>query len=114
MAARLAGPAGASWPVVFLHMAAEAARAGVRMLAALRQAEQAGAALAAGPDRRSHRPAVLALLLRQPALTAPALARALAITPQAALRLLAPLAAAGVVAEVTGRKSFRAFGILCG
>jgi hypothetical protein len=77
-----------------------------------RRAEEAGAALAAGPDRRSNRPAVLALLLRHPALTAPALARA--ITPQAALRLLAPLAAAGVVAEVTGRKSFRAFGIFCG
>ena len=40
-AARLA-PGGAVWPVVFLQLVAEAARAGSRILAALRQAEAAG------------------------------------------------------------------------
>jgi hypothetical protein len=39
------------------------------------------------------------------------LARQLAITPQAASRLLATLAAAQVVREVTGRISFRAFSL---
>jgi hypothetical protein len=111
VAARLAG---GSWPAVFLHLAAEAARAGLRTLAALRRAEAAGAALAAGEDRRSRLPEAVALLLRHPALTAPALAAHLAITPQAALRILTRVAAAGVAAEITGRKSFRAFGILCG
>jgi hypothetical protein len=112
VAARLA-PDGAAWPVVFLHLVAEAARAGTRTLAGLRAAKAAGAALAAGQDRRSRLPAAIALLLRHPALTAAALARQLAITPQAALRLLDGLRAAGLVGEVTGRKSFQAFAILC-
>jgi len=111
--ARLA-PDGAAWPVVFLHMVAEAARAGSRTLAGLREAEAAGVALAAGQDRRSRLPAAITLLLRHPALTAPALARQLVITPQAALRILGGLRAAGLVSEVTGRKSFQEFGILCG
>jgi DUF1365 family protein len=100
--------------LVFLHLTTEAALAGSRILSALRRAEAAGMALAAGEDRRSRLPATLALLLRHPALTASALAALLAITPQAALRILIRVAAAGVAAEVTGRKSFRAFAILCG
>ena len=87
IAARLA-PDGASWPLVFLHLVAESARAGSRLLVELRAAETAGLAFAAGEDKRSRLPATVDLLLRQPALTAPALARRLAITPQAALRLL--------------------------
>jgi hypothetical protein len=111
VAARLA-PDGAAWPVVFLHLVAESARAGARTLASLRAAETAGVALASKQDRRSRRPAAIALLLRHPALTAPTLARQLAITPQAALRLLGGFKAAGLVGEITGRKSFQAFGIL--
>jgi hypothetical protein len=109
-AARLA-PDGAVWPVVFLHLVAEAARAGSRTIAALRQAEAAGAALAAQQDKRSHLGAAIEALLRQPALTASALARQLAITPQAALRLCARLDQAGLVREVTGRGSFRAYSL---
>jgi hypothetical protein len=114
VSARLAGPDGASWPVVFLYMTAESARAGMRILASLRRVEASGLELAAGQDRRSRLPAALSLLLRHPALTAPALARQLNITPQASLRILGQLAAAGVVAELTGRKSFRAFGVVGG
>ena len=110
VAARLA-PGGAPWEVVFLRMAADAARAGLRTLAALRQAEVAGVALAAGQDKRSRLPAALDHLLRQAAVTAPALARSLEVTPQAALRLLGQLVTAGVVSEITGRKSFRAFAL---
>ena len=113
VAARIT-PEGAPWVVVFLLMAAEAARAGSRTLSGLRQAELAGAALAAQQDKRSRLPVVLDHLLRQPAVTAPALARSLEITPQAALRLLDQLIGAGVVGEITGRKSFRAFGIVSG
>jgi DNA-binding MarR family transcriptional regulator len=43
------------------------------------------------------------------AFAAPALARRLDITPQAALRLFARLEQAGLVREVMGRDSFRAF-----
>jgi HTH DNA binding domain len=110
VAARLA-PGGAPWPVVFLHLVTEAARTGMRTLAGLRAAEGASAALAAGQDRRSRLPAAIALLLRHPALTAPSLARTLCITPQAALRILGGLKAANMVGEITGRKSFQAFGI---
>ncbi|MFL5286444.1 MAG: hypothetical protein ACJ8AW_37075 [Rhodopila sp.] len=72
-AARLA-PDGATWPLVFLHLIAEATRAGSRTLAELRAVEAAGLAFAAEEDRRSRLPATVDLLLRQPALTAPALA----------------------------------------
>ena len=96
---------------VFLYLAAEAARAGMRVLTELRAAESAGLGFAAQEDKRSRLPAAVALLVRQPALTAPALARRLEITPQAALRLLGRLEREGVVKEVTGRGSFRAFAI---
>ncbi|MBS0642191.1 MAG: hypothetical protein JSS43_20175, partial [Proteobacteria bacterium] len=89
-AARLA-PDGASWPPVFLHLMAESARAGSRIVSELRVAEAAGLAFAAGEDKRSRLPATVDLLLRQPVLTAPALARRLDITPQASLRLFARL-----------------------
>ena len=97
---------------MFLHLAAEAARTGARILAALRQAEAAGSALAAGQDKRSRLRQAVGLLLRHPALTAAALARHLAVTPQAALRILDRLEAAGLAAEITGRKSFQAFAIV--
>ena len=109
-AARLA-PGGAAWAVVFMHLVADSARAGSRILAALRAAETAGLAFAAREDKRSRLPDTVDLLLREPALTAPALARQLGITPQAVLRLLARLAQAGLVREVTGRGRFRAFAI---
>jgi hypothetical protein len=114
VAARLA-PDGAPWPIAFLHLAAEAARAGLRALARLRQAEANGTALIVRQQHRhSCRASALALLLRHPALTAPSLARHLAITPQAALRILSQFVAAGVAAEITGRRSFRAFAIVGG
>jgi HTH DNA binding domain len=112
VSARLA-PGGAPWAVVFLHLAAEAARSGSRILADLRAAESAGLAFAAREDKRSRLPATVEMLLRQPALTAPALARRLEITPQAALRLFSRLEREGLVGEVTGRGSFRAFATVC-
>jgi DNA-binding MarR family transcriptional regulator len=91
---------------------AESARAGLRELDRLSDAAQRGATLTTSLDRRSRLAEVLDAVLRTPALTPKALARQLRITPQAATRLLATLAEAGIVAEITGRKSFRAFAVM--
>jgi hypothetical protein len=109
VAARLA-PDGAPWPMVFLHLVAEAARFGARTLMRLRQTEAADLSPAADQDRRSRLPVALDFLLRYPALTAPALARQLEITPQAALRILSSLAAAGVADDITRRKASECLG----
>jgi hypothetical protein len=100
-----------SWPATFLALAAEAARAGLRELDRLEAAAAAGARLTAGLDRRSRLPEALAAVLHCPAVTAKGLAASLDVTPQAALRLIAELARAGIVRETTGRRSFRAFAL---
>jgi hypothetical protein len=106
---RLRGDGAASWMVVFLTLVAEAACAGARELDRLQAAAAAGTRLIADRDRRSRLPAALEAVLAVPALTPKALAGQLAISQQAATRLLVTLADAGIVREVTGRKSFRAF-----
>jgi DNA-binding transcriptional ArsR family regulator len=111
VARRLTGHDSATWAVSFLAMAAEAARAGLRELDRLQAAATAGAALTTR-DPRARLDDALAAVLRHPALTPAMLAQRLGITPQAASRLLARLAAAGIVTEITGRKSFRAFAIM--
>ena len=100
-----------SWPLRFLCLVAESTRAGLRLLDQLETVAQRGAGLCAGRDRRSRLPEALAAALRVPALTPKALARSLRITPDAAARLLGTLADAGLVAEITGRRSFRAFAV---
>jgi len=106
---RLRGDGAASWMVVFLTLAAEAACAGARELDRVQAAAAAGTRLIADRDRRSRLPAALEAVLAVPALTPKALAEQLAISQQAATRLLVTLADAGVIREMTGRKSFRAF-----
>jgi hypothetical protein len=110
-AARLCPGAPPPWETVFLAMAAEAARAGLRELDRLQRAAAAGAGLATGLDRRSRLPAAVGALLREPAVTPKSLARSLRVTPQAALRLLRELEQAALVRETTGRRSFRAFAL---
>jgi DNA-binding MarR family transcriptional regulator len=90
---------------------AESARAGLRELDRLEAAAGKGAVLTADLDVRSRLPDALEAALRIPALTPRMLAQRLRITPQAATRLLATLTDAGIVAEITGRKSFRAFAV---
>jgi predicted Rossmann fold nucleotide-binding protein DprA/Smf involved in DNA uptake len=72
----------------------------VRTITGLR----AATTFASEEDKRFRVPATVDLLLRQPALAASALARRLAITPQAMLRLFARLEQAGLVREMTGRE----------
>ena len=100
------------WEGHFLRLVAESARAGLRELDRMAAAEATGRALAATGGARSRLGAAVEAVLRHPALTPKTLAARIGVTHQAALRLLAVLAQAGVVAEITGRRSFRAFSVL--
>lgn len=112
VAARLVGSgASASWTMAFLHLVAEGARGGLRELDRLVVAAEQGRGPVATCDPRSRLPDALDAALRIPALTPKALARRLRIAPQTATALLRELCAAGLVREVTGRKSFRAFAV---
>jgi hypothetical protein len=112
VAARLLG-AGAgplpSWPLAFLHLVAEAAQAGARELARLEDLAATGAAVVTRRDPRARLADAFAAALGMPVLTPRALAQRLKVTPQAATGLLRQLAAAGLVREITGRRSFRGF-----
>ena len=100
-----------TWPVACLHLIAESARLGLRELDRLETASGQGRGALAGADRRSRLPDALEALLRAPVLTPKALAAQLRIAPQTATALLRTLQAEGVVREVTGRGSFRAFAV---
>jgi hypothetical protein len=104
---RLAVAPAASWPPAFLAAVAAAAEAGMQEFLRLRTAAARAAALP--HTARARLPAAAALALRQPVLTRPMLARALGISPQAALGLLDRLAAGGVLREATGRAAWRVF-----
>ena len=100
-----------TWPLAFLHLVAESARMGLRELDRLAAAAEQGRGVVAGGDKRSRLPDALDALLRVPALTPKALAARLRIAPQTGTALLRGLQGRGVVREVTGRGSFRAFAI---
>jgi hypothetical protein len=99
------------WPLAFLHLVAESARMALRELDRLEAAAAQGRGVVAGGDKRSRLPDALDALLRAPALTPKALAARLKVAPQTGTALLRALQGRGVVREVTGRGSFRAFAI---
>jgi hypothetical protein len=100
-----------SWPLAFLHLVTESARAALRELTRLEAAAETGRGLAAAIDKRSRLPDAVDALLRVPVLTPKALAARLRIAPQTATALLRVLQAEGLAREVTGRASFRAFAV---
>jgi hypothetical protein len=100
-----------TWPLAFLHLVAESARMALRELDRLAATAEKGRGVVAGGDKRSRLPDALDALLREPALTPKALAARLRIAPQTGTALLRQLQGRGVVREVTGRGSFRAFAI---
>ena len=100
-----------SWPLAFLHLVAESARAATRELDRLEAVAGQGRGLAAERDKRSRLPDAIEALLRIPVLTPKALAGTLGIAPQTATALLRELQAKRLVREVTGRGSFRAFAV---
>jgi hypothetical protein len=111
-AARVAGEGRpVHWPLVFLHLVAESARAGLRELDRLEVAAEKGRGVIAGCDKRARLPHALDALLRAPVLTPKALAGRLKVAPQTGTALLRELEGRGVVREVTGRGSFRAFAL---
>ena len=75
------------------------------MLAVAERAQE----LVAKVDRRSRLPDAVDAVLLAPVLTPKALAARLQVAPQTGTELLRALHAAGLIREVTGRGSFRAF-----
>ena len=63
-----------TWPLAFLHLVAESARAALRELDRLEAAAEQGRGLAAAVDKRSRLPDAIEALLRTPVLTPKALA----------------------------------------
>jgi hypothetical protein len=100
-----------TWPLAFLHLVAESARAATRELDRLEAVTEQGRGLVTAVDKRSRLPDAIEALLRTPVLTPKALAAQLGIAPQTATALLRELQAKRLVREVTGRGSFRAFAI---
>ena len=76
----------------------------------LQEAEKKGRMM--GATARSRLPKAVDAVLRAHIVTAAGLAKSIRVTPQAALSLLQQLAAAGIVREVTGRASWRAYALI--
>ena len=104
---RLDSRVGLDWMALFLECVTAAAQIGLRELARLLEAEKKRSDI--GATARSRLPDALDAVLRVPVVTTETLAKALQVTPRAALGLLQQLMAAGFVREATGRASWRAF-----
>lgn len=98
---------GLDWIAQFLECVAAASIIGLRELARLHEAEKKRGIL--GSTARSRLPDALDTVLRTPIVTADSLAKALHVTPRAALSLLRHLMTAGIVRQASGRASRRAF-----
>ena len=95
------------WMAQFLECVTAASLIGLRKLARLLEAEKKRVDIRA--TARSRLPDAVDAVLRAPVVTSDSLAKALHVTPRAALGLLGQLMAAGSVREATGRASWRAF-----
>lgn len=98
---------GIAWMAEFLECVAAAAMAGLHELNRLQEAEKKGRML--GSTARSRLPQAVDAVLRAHIVTTASLAKAVDVTPQAALGLLKQLTAAGIVREATGKASWRSF-----
>lgn len=107
---RLTLHVGLAWMVEFLECVTAAAVIGLRELDRLQEAEKKGQGM--GSTARSRLPNAVDAVLRAHIVTAASLAKAIDVTPQAALGLLRQLMEAGIVREATGRASWRAFALI--
>lgn len=101
---------GLDWMAQFLECVTAAALTGLRELARLLEAENKRVDIRA--TARSRLPDALDAVLRAPVVTAESLAESIGVTPRAALGLLGQLTGAGIVREVTGRASWRAYALI--
>ena len=101
---------GLDWMAQFLECVTAATLTGLRELARLLEAEKRRADIRA--TARSRLPDALDAVLRAPVVTVDSLAQSIRVTPRAALGLLGQLATAGIVREVTGRASWRAYALI--
>jgi muconolactone delta-isomerase len=101
---------GLAWMAEFLECVAAAALVGLHELNRLQEAEKKGRMM--GTTVRSRLSQAVDAVLRAHIVTAAGLAKSIRVTPQAALGLLGQLAAAGLVREVTGRASWRAYALI--
>jgi hypothetical protein len=104
---RLTSAVGIPWLVGFLECVTEASQIARYELDKLRRVEERAATLKR--SARSHLPAAIDAVIREPIITARSLAKRLAITHQAALGLLKQLVQAGIIKEATGRGAWRAY-----
>lgn len=104
---RLASAVGAVWIVRFLETVRAAALTARQELERLRAIEARTETISA--SIRSKVPAAIDLAMRTPIVTVRGLARRLTLTPQGATGVLDKLVEAGVLTEITGRKSWRVF-----
>ena len=107
---RLSLRIGLDWMAQFLECVTAAALTGLRELARLLVAEEKRAGIRG--TARSRLPDALDAMLRAPVVTADTLAELIRVTPRAALGLLGQMTAAGLVREVTGRASWRAYALI--
>ena len=99
------------WPSTFLHLTAESPTIGRRDLDVLTTMHEKRREFGAGRDRRSHLAAAVECLIGSMLITPKQLAAELAITEQAITGILRSLQFGGLIREVTGRQSFRAFSL---
>jgi hypothetical protein len=104
---RLALRFGLAWIAEFLECVAAAAMVGLHELNRLQEAENKGRMM--GATARSRLPQAVDAVLRVHIVTTASLAKAVDVTPQAALGLIRLMMTAGIVREATGRASWRAF-----
>ncbi|WP_282611001.1 DUF1612 domain-containing protein [Pelagibius sp. Alg239-R121] len=100
------------WIKEFCRAVTKAAGQGLQLHQQLVMARRLMARRLEGRRTTSHLPAVAQLVLEQPLVSAPMIAKKLGTTQPTAVRLMGELVGTGAVRELTGRSRFRAYGIV--
>lgn len=97
------------WPAAFIEGLTRAADRGLQLETRLAAFRRSLLEVAEAAGSKSALPRVVEVLVARPAVTSAGLAAELGITPRAALGILSDLQARGLVVDMMGRKSFRAW-----
>lgn len=87
-------------------------RAGAATAPAIAHGAQTDGMAPGGRKTTFHLPALAHLVLEEPLVSAPMIAKKLGTTQSTAIRLMGELVGTGAVRELTGRSRFRAYGIV--